>query len=151
MKNFIFTPLLCVLASANVSYAMYPMYYPVISPAQMALHESHLYFMEQKRQERERQYPLHVAAENGDMERIISLVNGDHSLIHLRDGQGETALHKAARCGLLRTTRLLLRAQAQQTLNNYNEGPFELAIKHGHGLVAELLTNHWYDSVFVVK
>lgn len=151
MKKTILTLLLCMITSANTSYSMYHCY--STTSLKQIEYETCLYLMEQKRQEmeleRQKKYPLHVAAEDGDMEKIVALLNGDRTLVHLKDDSGETALHKAARYGYLRTTRLLLIGGAQQTLNNNKEGPFELAQKNGHDLVAKLLTNHWYHNLFV--
>ena len=53
-------------------------------------------------------YPLHRAAQGGDIASIVSLLDLDRGLVSLRDGWGRTALHVAERCDQKALAQLLL-------------------------------------------
>jgi len=84
--------------------------------------------------------PLHVAAEQGEAERVRRLVRAEPASVHARDESGATALHLAARADRREVAALLLESGADINARGAcGETPLRMALEHGGRDVTALL------------
>jgi ankyrin repeat protein len=89
------------------------------------------------------------AANGGDATAIRTLIDGDASLVHVRDEHGSTPLHRAAWKGHLEAARVLIAAgadvNAQDRQPHYGGTPLHTAAHGNQRSVADLLIAHGAD------
>ncbi len=89
--------------------------------------------------------PLHQAVENDDMETARMIIDRGVKL-NIVDGNGETALHKAAGTGNLALVRLLVEHGADTNieggLQRYDQTPLDSAVSREHPEVCAYLLDH---------
>ncbi|CAF0838425.1 unnamed protein product [Didymodactylos carnosus] len=91
---------------------------------------------------RKGEYPLHVACQNGNYEKVVQLVNDGHP-VNCQDNCGWYPLHEACNFGHVDIVRYLLNSNA--SVNVINEDcltPLHDACENGHIPVIELLLEH---------
>lgn len=88
-----------------------------------------------------------IEATNLRRTRISQILIRSGSRLHLRDVEGNTALHFAALSGDANTCVLLLDAGAQlNEYNRYGETPLDLAARGGHTEAVVCLLNSWVSQ-----
>ena len=76
--------------------------------------------------------PLHVAAEQGEVERVRGLVHAEPASVQARDESGATALHVAARAGRREIAAMLLESGADINARGAcGETPLRVALERG--------------------
>lgn len=89
--------------------------------------------------------PLHLAVRYASDDLVKLLVDRyDKAQVHAKDNKGNTPLHVAARCGWESTAKILLEHKAKyDSLNNQNETPILIALKHKKNEFAEFLAKKY--------
>ncbi|XP_064383739.1 ankyrin-3-like [Halichondria panicea] len=91
---------------------------------------------------REHKTPLHYACYWGSVELVTPLLSRDSSCEYMnaQDGNQDTALHIASRCGHKAIIKLLVsRGAAKRAKNKDGKTPVDLAIQHEHKKAAKTL------------
>lgn len=86
---------------------------------------------------------IHLAAENGNVETVENLLKDDSNLVHARDKDGYTPLHRACYGDHLKTVEVLLRAGADLeagTLDGWR--PLHSACRWNNARIVALLLAH---------
>ena len=87
-------------------------------------------------------YPLHRAAQDGDIQTILTLLGGlAYAGVNERCCTGQTAIYYAAEHGHIDVVRELLARGADSSItdNQFNETPLHRAAENGHLNIVELL------------
>jgi len=88
-------------------------------------------------------FPLHEAAEAGNLARVEALLNQDPYLTKANDALKETALHRAAAAGHADVAeRLLAYSAAADPVSHAGRTPLHHAAEGGHLAVAKALLDH---------
>src|SRR5262245_35770647 len=84
---------------------------------------------------------IHNAAQQGDLAKVIELLEGNPDLVLSQDRFGFTPLHLAALKGHSNIVELLLarNADVNERGPGYNQTPLHVAADMGHQKIAELL------------
>lgn len=101
-------------------------------------------------QSADKQYPLHLAARDGDLTMAKALMKADPALVRQKDYMGETPLHKAAQFGRGRAAEMaeLLLAGGKADVNARDNGgktPLLRAVIADNMGVVKVLCDHGAD------
>ena len=87
---------------------------------------------------------FYEAAEDGDLEALIQLIDSGVDVNENKGRDGETALHRAATRGKFEAAKLLIENGANVNIGRTYDGdtPLDLASSREHSEIADLLRDH---------
>ncbi|XP_065898915.1 transient receptor potential cation channel subfamily A member 1 homolog isoform X2 [Dysidea avara] len=89
---------------------------------------------------------IHLAVENGDVNVLKAVMDGNTDIINMRNNKFQVPLHIACKCGNYEVAMELLKNGAKVTLTDiYGKTPLHIATFNGHLKIVKLLISHHAD------